>query len=105
MEHVAGQQCIHEDLLGLAFRISPHAFFQVARIAGAMCVGPAAGSGPGQRWGLSLPRFGEAVQTQESQGGKAVVPAPLENLSVCVGAGLWGVFDTCCCCGGPTGTQ
>ncbi|XP_069850473.1 tRNA (uracil-5-)-methyltransferase homolog A isoform X1 [Dipodomys merriami] len=29
LEHVAGDQCIHEDLLGLTFRISPHAFFQV----------------------------------------------------------------------------
>ncbi|KAI5133185.1 Trna (Uracil-5-)-Methyltransferase A [Manis pentadactyla] len=33
VEHVAGQQCIHEDLLGLAFRISPHAFFQVNTLA------------------------------------------------------------------------
>lgn len=30
LEHVAGDRCIHEDLLGLTFRISPHAFFQVA---------------------------------------------------------------------------
>uniref|UniRef100_A0A286XBP5 tRNA (uracil-5-)-methyltransferase homolog A n=2 Tax=Cavia porcellus TaxID=10141 RepID=A0A286XBP5_CAVPO len=29
LEHVAGDQCIQEDLLGLTFRISPHAFFQV----------------------------------------------------------------------------
>uniref|UniRef100_A0A8D1KKW5 tRNA (uracil-5-)-methyltransferase homolog A n=1 Tax=Sus scrofa TaxID=9823 RepID=A0A8D1KKW5_PIG len=29
LEHVAGDQCIYEDLLGLTFRISPHAFFQV----------------------------------------------------------------------------
>ncbi|KAB0406854.1 hypothetical protein E2I00_006177, partial [Balaenoptera physalus] len=29
LEHVAGDQCIREDLLGLTFRISPHAFFQV----------------------------------------------------------------------------
>ncbi|XP_044898063.1 tRNA (uracil-5-)-methyltransferase homolog A isoform X4 [Felis catus] len=29
LEHVAGDRCIHEDLLGLTFRISPHAFFQV----------------------------------------------------------------------------
>lgn len=27
---MAGDRCIHEDLLGLTFRISPHAFFQVA---------------------------------------------------------------------------
>lgn len=26
---MAGDQCIQEDLLGLTFRISPHAFFQV----------------------------------------------------------------------------
>lgn len=31
LEHVAGDRCIHEDLLGLTFRISPHAFFQVAQ--------------------------------------------------------------------------
>lgn len=30
LEHLAGDRCIHEDLLGLTFRISPHAFFQVA---------------------------------------------------------------------------
>ncbi|XP_057599954.1 tRNA (uracil-5-)-methyltransferase homolog A isoform X2 [Hippopotamus amphibius kiboko] len=29
LEHVAGDRCIREDLLGLTFRISPHAFFQV----------------------------------------------------------------------------
>uniref|UniRef100_A0A8C5KF25 tRNA (uracil-5-)-methyltransferase homolog A n=1 Tax=Jaculus jaculus TaxID=51337 RepID=A0A8C5KF25_JACJA len=29
LEHVAGDRCIQEDLLGLTFRISPHAFFQV----------------------------------------------------------------------------
>ncbi|XP_040859694.1 tRNA (uracil-5-)-methyltransferase homolog A [Ochotona curzoniae] len=29
LEHLAGDRCIHEDLLGLTFRISPHAFFQV----------------------------------------------------------------------------
>ncbi|KAM7051564.1 tRNA (uracil-5-)-methyltransferase homolog A isoform 2-T2 [Molossus nigricans] len=29
LEHVAGDQYIHEDLLGLTFQISPHAFFQV----------------------------------------------------------------------------
>ncbi|XP_059884567.1 tRNA (uracil-5-)-methyltransferase homolog A [Delphinus delphis] len=29
LEHVAGDECIREDLLGLTFRISPHAFFQV----------------------------------------------------------------------------
>ncbi|XP_023567437.1 tRNA (uracil-5-)-methyltransferase homolog A isoform X4 [Octodon degus] len=29
LEHVAGDYCIQEDLLGLTFRISPHAFFQV----------------------------------------------------------------------------
>lgn len=29
LEHVAGDRCIHEDLLGLTFQISPHAFFQV----------------------------------------------------------------------------
>lgn len=28
-EHVAGESCIHEELLGLKFRISPHSFFQV----------------------------------------------------------------------------
>lgn len=31
LEHVAGDQYIHEDLLGLTFQISPHAFFQVAQ--------------------------------------------------------------------------
>ncbi|CAO2631136.1 tRNA (uracil-5-)-methyltransferase homolog A [Lemmus lemmus] len=30
LEHMAGDQCIQEDLLGLTFRISPQAFFQVA---------------------------------------------------------------------------
>uniref|UniRef100_A0A673VNG0 tRNA (uracil-5-)-methyltransferase homolog A n=1 Tax=Suricata suricatta TaxID=37032 RepID=A0A673VNG0_SURSU len=35
LEHVAGDRCIHEDLLGLTFRISPHAFFQkVKRVVG-----------------------------------------------------------------------
>ncbi|XP_034499240.1 tRNA (uracil-5-)-methyltransferase homolog A isoform X2 [Ailuropoda melanoleuca] len=35
LEHVAGDRCIHEDLLGLTFRISPHAFFQLlARLSG-----------------------------------------------------------------------
>ncbi|XP_037679561.1 tRNA (uracil-5-)-methyltransferase homolog A isoform X2 [Choloepus didactylus] len=29
LEHVAGERCIHEELLGLTFQISPHAFFQV----------------------------------------------------------------------------
>ncbi|XP_036305554.1 tRNA (uracil-5-)-methyltransferase homolog A isoform X5 [Pipistrellus kuhlii] len=29
LEHIAGDQYIHEDLLGLTFQISPHAFFQV----------------------------------------------------------------------------
>ncbi|XP_040203778.1 tRNA (uracil-5-)-methyltransferase homolog A isoform X2 [Rana temporaria] len=29
VEHVSGEQYIHEELLGLTFRISPHAFFQV----------------------------------------------------------------------------
>uniref|UniRef100_F6S9Y2 tRNA (uracil(54)-C(5))-methyltransferase n=1 Tax=Monodelphis domestica TaxID=13616 RepID=F6S9Y2_MONDO len=29
LEHVAGEKYIHEELLGLKFRISPHAFFQV----------------------------------------------------------------------------
>ncbi|CAI5797336.1 tRNA (uracil-5-)-methyltransferase homolog A [Podarcis lilfordi] len=29
LEHVAGDKYIYEDLLGLKFRISPHAFFQV----------------------------------------------------------------------------
>ncbi|KAE8634801.1 hypothetical protein XENTR_v10002442 [Xenopus tropicalis] len=29
VEHIAGDQYIYEDLLGLTFRISPHAFFQV----------------------------------------------------------------------------
>lgn len=29
LEHVAGDRCIQEDLLGLTFQISPHAFFQV----------------------------------------------------------------------------
>lgn len=28
-ELVAGESCIHEDMLGLRFRISPHSFFQV----------------------------------------------------------------------------
>ncbi|XP_077097202.1 tRNA (uracil-5-)-methyltransferase homolog A [Siphateles boraxobius] len=27
-EHVTGEECIHEELLGLKFRISPHSFFQ-----------------------------------------------------------------------------
>ncbi|XP_051960093.1 tRNA (uracil-5-)-methyltransferase homolog A [Xyrauchen texanus] len=27
-EHVSGDECIHEELLGLKFRISPHSFFQ-----------------------------------------------------------------------------
>lgn len=31
LEHVAGDRYIHEDLLGLTFQISPHAFFQVAQ--------------------------------------------------------------------------
>lgn len=31
LEHVAGDRCIHEDLLGLTFQISPHAFFQVVQ--------------------------------------------------------------------------
>lgn len=30
-ELVAGRGCIHEELLGLKFRISPHSFFQVPR--------------------------------------------------------------------------
>lgn len=29
LEHIAGDRYIHEDLLGLTFQISPHAFFQV----------------------------------------------------------------------------
>lgn len=29
LEHVAGDRFIHEEVLGLTFRISPHAFFQV----------------------------------------------------------------------------
>lgn len=29
LEHIAGDQHIREDMLGLTFRISPHAFFQV----------------------------------------------------------------------------
>ncbi|XP_027715171.1 tRNA (uracil-5-)-methyltransferase homolog A [Vombatus ursinus] len=29
LEHIAGEKYIHEELLGLKFRISPHAFFQV----------------------------------------------------------------------------
>ncbi|XP_077317834.1 tRNA (uracil-5-)-methyltransferase homolog A isoform X3 [Lithobates pipiens] len=29
VEHVSGEKYIHEELLGLTFRISPHAFFQV----------------------------------------------------------------------------
>ncbi|XP_049721583.1 tRNA (uracil-5-)-methyltransferase homolog A [Elephas maximus indicus] len=29
LEHMAGDRYIHEDLLGLTFQISPHAFFQV----------------------------------------------------------------------------
>lgn len=31
---MAGDECIREDLLGLTFRISPHAFFQVTRSLG-----------------------------------------------------------------------
>lgn len=34
LEHIAGDQNIHEDLLGLTFQISPHAFFQVAECSG-----------------------------------------------------------------------
>lgn len=30
-ELVAGDGCIHEELLGLKFRISPHSFFQVSK--------------------------------------------------------------------------
>ncbi|XP_018117661.1 tRNA (uracil-5-)-methyltransferase homolog A isoform X2 [Xenopus laevis] len=33
VEHIAGDQYIYEDLLGLSFRISPHAFFQVNTLA------------------------------------------------------------------------
>ncbi|XP_053327305.1 tRNA (uracil-5-)-methyltransferase homolog A [Spea bombifrons] len=33
VEHVAGDHYIHEELLGLTFRISPHAFFQVNTLA------------------------------------------------------------------------
>uniref|UniRef100_A0ACB8FYH9 tRNA methyltransferase 2 n=1 Tax=Sphaerodactylus townsendi TaxID=933632 RepID=A0ACB8FYH9_9SAUR len=29
LKHIAGDKCIYEDLLGLKFQISPHAFFQV----------------------------------------------------------------------------
>lgn len=29
LEHVAGDKYIYEEILGLKFRISPHAFFQV----------------------------------------------------------------------------
>lgn len=32
LEHVAGDKYIYEELLGLKFRISPHAFFQVRMI-------------------------------------------------------------------------
>ncbi|NXW47431.1 TRM2A methyltransferase, partial [Nyctiprogne leucopyga] len=32
LEHVAGDKYIYEELLGLKFRISPHAFFQVSMI-------------------------------------------------------------------------
>lgn len=32
-ELVAGGGCIHEELLGLRFRISPHSFFQVPPLA------------------------------------------------------------------------
>lgn len=35
LEHVAGDTHIREDLLGLTFRISPHAFFQVGSAGGA----------------------------------------------------------------------
>lgn len=31
-ELVAGDGCIHEELLGLKFRISPHSFFQVSKL-------------------------------------------------------------------------
>lgn len=34
LEHIAGDQYIHEDLLGLTFQISPHAFFQVDECPG-----------------------------------------------------------------------
>ncbi|XP_004694995.1 PREDICTED: tRNA (uracil-5-)-methyltransferase homolog A isoform X1 [Condylura cristata] len=33
LEHIAGDRYIHEDLLGLTFQISPHAFFQVNTLA------------------------------------------------------------------------
>ncbi|XP_072271790.1 tRNA (uracil-5-)-methyltransferase homolog A [Pyxicephalus adspersus] len=33
VEHVSGEQYIYEELLGLTFRISPHAFFQVNTLA------------------------------------------------------------------------
>ncbi|KAM4808114.1 tRNA (uracil-5-)-methyltransferase homolog A [Rhinophrynus dorsalis] len=33
LENVAGERYIHEELLGLTFRISPHAFFQVNTLA------------------------------------------------------------------------
>lgn len=39
LEHVAGDQCIQEDLLGLTFRISPHAFFQVGDSFNLICQG------------------------------------------------------------------
>uniref|UniRef100_A0AAY4BVB7 tRNA (uracil(54)-C(5))-methyltransferase n=1 Tax=Denticeps clupeoides TaxID=299321 RepID=A0AAY4BVB7_9TELE len=32
-EHVAGEKSIHEELLGLKFRISPHSFFQINTLA------------------------------------------------------------------------
>uniref|UniRef100_A0A8C9WJM1 tRNA (uracil(54)-C(5))-methyltransferase n=1 Tax=Scleropages formosus TaxID=113540 RepID=A0A8C9WJM1_SCLFO len=32
-EHVAGEKWIHEELLGLKFRISPHSFFQINTLA------------------------------------------------------------------------
>ncbi|OWK14563.1 hypothetical protein Celaphus_00000007 [Cervus elaphus hippelaphus] len=48
LEHVAGDRCIREDMLGLTFRISPHAFFQVA---GAWAQEGTWGGGPGPRLG------------------------------------------------------
>uniref|UniRef100_A0ABM5F1P9 tRNA (uracil(54)-C(5))-methyltransferase n=1 Tax=Pogona vitticeps TaxID=103695 RepID=A0ABM5F1P9_9SAUR len=33
LEHIAGDKYIYEDLLGMKFRISPHAFFQVNTLA------------------------------------------------------------------------
>jgi hypothetical protein len=68
LEHVAGDRCIQEDLLGLTFRISPHAFFQVA-----LCPwwtqhqGGWGQSGLRRQQELVLQRSGETIHVREPQ--------------------------------------